>query len=388
MKRFLTTLVLLAALCLPGFAQTGLHSNTFTTTGRDPSVNGVISLAGTGITYNNISWTTSGTVSTCAVQLDSSSNGSSWTGAGAISSQTCTSNGTSGYVSGTFSYVTINVTTLTGGGSLTVTWTGNATGGGGGGNLSGTWSTTGNVVTTDGAATAQDSGTALTALAALASPTFTGTVTIPTAAITTASGNPSFTGTPTFSNALALGSSTATSQAANTDNTTVATTLYADRAVRPVFSTAQTGISMATSGTNTVLSGSGSPTTMVTPGSNGEYRFVIEVTQTTAGSSGTCTNGTATFNLAWENAGSSVSYASGTTPNVIGHVANGSTTVSTVMMDSVANGAVNDFISFPFDFFAASGTAIAFEVYQVVNSNCTTAPVFAVYPHLYYLGPA
>jgi hypothetical protein len=388
MKRFLTTLVLLTALCLPGFAQTGLHSYTFTTTGRDPSVNGIISLAGTGITYNNISWTTSGTVSTCAVQLDSSSNGTTWTGAGAISSQTCTSNGTSGYVSGTFSYVTINVTTLTGGGSLTVTWTGNATGGGGGGNLSGTWSTTGNVVTTDGAATAQDSGTALTALAALASPTFTGTVTIPTAAITTASGNPSFTGTPTFSNALALGSSTATSQAANTDNTTVATTLYADRAVRPVFSTAQTGISMATSGTDTVLTGSGSATSMVTPGANGRYRFVVEVSETTAGSSGTCTVGTIETNLAYASVTNSVTYAVGTTPNVYLMARTTGTLSSGMLMSSAAPAGINDYISVPIEIFAASGTAIEFQVFQSTNSNCTTAPVFAVYPALYYLGPA
>ena len=48
-------------------------------------------------------------------------------------------------------------------------------------------------------------------LAPLASPTFTGTATIPTAAVTTLSGNPNFSGTPTF--VLALDSVLARSQA-------------------------------------------------------------------------------------------------------------------------------------------------------------------------------
>lgn len=53
----------------------------------------------------------------------------------------------------------------------------------GSGGISGSWSsTTGNVVTTDGADTAQDSGTTLASLAPKASPTFTGTVTLPTTA--------------------------------------------------------------------------------------------------------------------------------------------------------------------------------------------------------------
>src|SRR5271166_370505 len=45
-------------------------------------------------------------------------------------------------------------------------------------------------------------------LAPKASPTFTGTATIPTAAVTTLSGNPNFSGTPTFASGAGLGSGT------------------------------------------------------------------------------------------------------------------------------------------------------------------------------------
>src|SRR5208283_704595 len=50
--------------------------------------------------------------------------------------------------------------------------------------------------------------TAEALLAPKASPTFTGTATIPTAAVTTLSGNPNFSGTPTFASGAGLGSGT------------------------------------------------------------------------------------------------------------------------------------------------------------------------------------
>lgn len=136
MKTILCILLLTASL----FAQ-GLHSNTFTTTGQDPSVNGIISLANTGIGYSKLSWVTTGTVSACAVQLDSSVDGISWTGGGAITTNTCTSAGQTSYISGIFNYVTINVTSLTGGGSVTVTWNGSTFNPGGGGSGVTTWNT-------------------------------------------------------------------------------------------------------------------------------------------------------------------------------------------------------------------------------------------------------
>jgi hypothetical protein len=108
---------------------------------------------------------------------------------------------------------------------------------------SGSAAANGDVIQGDSAGGIADSGTLLFSLAPKASPTFTGTVTLPTLAATTIngaafsgtftggptfSGNIAFTGTPTFSNALALGSSTATTQAAGNNSTDVATTAYAN----------------------------------------------------------------------------------------------------------------------------------------------------------------
>lgn len=58
-----------------------------------------------------------------------------------------------------------------------------------------------------------------------------------TLSATTISGAPNFSGTPTFANALALGASTATTQAAGTNNTTIATTAFTNTifAVPPVI---------------------------------------------------------------------------------------------------------------------------------------------------------
>lgn len=157
---FLCVLLLAASL-----SAQGLHSNTFTTTGRDPSVNGIISLANTGIGYHKLTWVKTGTVSACAVQLDSSVDGVTWTSGGAITTQNCASNGQTAYVSGVFNYVTINVTSLSGGGTITVTWNGSTFNPGGGGG-SGTVTS----ITADGGLTG---GTITTSgVISLAPPTF------------------------------------------------------------------------------------------------------------------------------------------------------------------------------------------------------------------------
>lgn len=131
-KLFLALLMTLALCCAPSvWAQTGLHTNTFTTTGRDPSVNGVISLSGTGLGFQKLLWTPNGTVTTCNVQLDTSVDGTTWVPAGAITSQSCTSPGQTAFIASVSNFVTINVTVLSGGGTVTVTWNGAATVGGG-----------------------------------------------------------------------------------------------------------------------------------------------------------------------------------------------------------------------------------------------------------------
>jgi hypothetical protein len=97
--------------------------------------------------------------------------------------------------------------------------------------------------------------------------TWTATQTFATIAVTTLSGNPAFSGTPTFANPVALGSSTATTQTAGTNNTTLATTAFVTTAVSAgdSFSAITTGTNTAAtmtvgSGASIVLSGTGNVT--------------------------------------------------------------------------------------------------------------------------------
>src|SRR5208282_3358505 len=106
----------------------GLQSNAFTATGPFTSLN----LTGSSIAWHQITWTTSGTVSTCQIKLQQSADNVNWSDL--IANTTCTSNGQSSATNVVATYVRMNMTTLTGGGSVTVVWTGyinNPTGGGG-----------------------------------------------------------------------------------------------------------------------------------------------------------------------------------------------------------------------------------------------------------------
>ncbi len=79
-------------------------------------------LTGSSIGYHQLSWTKTGTVSTCQVKLEQSVDNAAWTDL--IANQTCTTNGNSALTTGTVNYVRITVGTLTGGGTISVTWTG------------------------------------------------------------------------------------------------------------------------------------------------------------------------------------------------------------------------------------------------------------------------
>lgn len=74
--------------------------------------------------FHQLTWRISGTVSTCTVALDSSVDGVSWSAGGVIGGQTCTSNGTSVVVNSVVNFVRINVTALSGGGTVTIVYTG------------------------------------------------------------------------------------------------------------------------------------------------------------------------------------------------------------------------------------------------------------------------
>ena len=151
----------------------------------------------------------------------------------------------------------------------------------------------------------------------------------------------------------------------------------------PAFSSAVTGVSMVTAGTNVVLVG---PVTMANPLSNATYRFMVQVIQTTAGSGGTCTAGNVTVVLGFKDADTGVVYALGIIDNVAMTPFSSATSTNTLLMTSTANGTINNWTSTPREFRAASGTAIQYQIVQTVNSNCTVAPIFAVRPALYFLG--
>lgn len=73
----------------------------------------------TGAAFHQLVWNiVGGTLSACQVQVDSSADGSSWTAGGVIATTLCTSNGTALSASTVVNYVRINVTSLTGSGSL------------------------------------------------------------------------------------------------------------------------------------------------------------------------------------------------------------------------------------------------------------------------------
>lgn len=87
--------------------------------------NGATNQVNSGALFHQLTWTKSGTVSTCQVEVDSSSDGVSWNNADVISSQLCTSNGSSAVInSGPYTYIRINVTAISGGGSIFVAYDG------------------------------------------------------------------------------------------------------------------------------------------------------------------------------------------------------------------------------------------------------------------------
>jgi hypothetical protein len=123
MKKLLTllgTIILGFVITGTASAQSGIRANTFSATGADIAINN----AGTAIAFHQLTWVKTGTVSTCTVALDTSADGITWSAGGAIAGQTCTSNGQSVITGSIANYVRMNVTTLTGGGTINVTWTG------------------------------------------------------------------------------------------------------------------------------------------------------------------------------------------------------------------------------------------------------------------------
>ena len=117
--------VLLILMLLAPFAQG--QSTYFRFVASTVSASSGINLQNSGSIYQQISWTKSGTLATCQVQVDSSADGVTWNSGDIVASQACTSNGNVNAVHFVSNYSRVNVTAISGGGSVTVVFTGYTT---------------------------------------------------------------------------------------------------------------------------------------------------------------------------------------------------------------------------------------------------------------------
>ncbi len=143
MKRFLLTLALVLLTCVSASAQQARFTYVNTTMGAST---GVLEI-GSGIQYHQLTWNISGSVPTCQVQLDQSTDNVTWSSQ-IIATQACTSNGLSAVSTAiTANYVRINLTTKSGAGTVTVTYLGYTSAPGGGGTVTSIAATSPIVVT-------------------------------------------------------------------------------------------------------------------------------------------------------------------------------------------------------------------------------------------------
>lgn len=125
MKRLVCCIVLLTTFCL-GQGYNAHQVSSFTGTGTAPAIREM-----GGSLFHQLFWTKSGTVTTCTISVESSSDNITWTPGGIITNQTCTSNGNTVLTSGSANFVRVNLTVFSGGGTLNVTYNGYASNGGG-----------------------------------------------------------------------------------------------------------------------------------------------------------------------------------------------------------------------------------------------------------------
>ena len=130
LSRWIAALAAIALWCVPAKAQDFVQSYNFVNTGTNGPTT---SFANSGVTSFFISWSPQVSLSACSIQVDSSSDGSSWGSGDLIASTSCTTAGSSATATlgAGKNFVRIHVTALTGNGGLNVTMKG--WGGGGGG---------------------------------------------------------------------------------------------------------------------------------------------------------------------------------------------------------------------------------------------------------------
>ena len=186
------------------------------------------------------------------------------------------------------------------------------------------------------------------------------------------------TNVATTTNAIALASGTTSTTPSAFDNSTkVSTTAYVDAQTKPLYSTSAT---ITGQGSVAVI---GSATTMVTVGgSDATYRFAGQLNETTAGSLGTCTTGAIQIALAWTDADTNkTSTASNTGGLLLQSQYGGNATAVTVFGSST--GISYNYVIYPFEFRAKSGTTIQWQAYQKTADNCTNHIVYTLRPALY-----
>lgn len=109
--------ILLAALVLVGLSLSAQNASAQAVQ-ISAQMTASAATTGTGIAtpttyYHQVSWTVTGSVATCSLTIDSSSDNSSWSSGGAIPAQTCTGGGVSGLINAAVGYIRINLGTFT-----------------------------------------------------------------------------------------------------------------------------------------------------------------------------------------------------------------------------------------------------------------------------------
>ncbi len=181
---------------------------------------------------------------------------------------------------------------------------------------------------------------------------------------------------------------TATTQTSYSADAKLATNAYVNTQTTPIYSLAQTGISLtAGTGVLTTLSGSGCSSgvcTMVTPAADTTYKITFQTILTTAGSGGTCTTGGIRVELNYKDPDSNTTYSA--VPAFTYLAANTAATATSMAFQGAAVGAGQNYQTFYREFRAKASTAVSYQVDQTGASNCSTPPVFTIRPALYALG--
>ena len=118
----LASLLVLSLLAHPAYAQQYVQSQTYTGT-TVPGGQGAM-IQNSNVSDHLLTWTATGTVSSCTVKLETSSDNVSWSTMSGSASQTCTSSGTYSFHGGAATYVRFNISAFSATGTLQMNYYG------------------------------------------------------------------------------------------------------------------------------------------------------------------------------------------------------------------------------------------------------------------------